>query len=46
MPDASIAVQRADAGDLSVDPVAPRRSIHYLRIKGLSQDLRFAYNRK
>lgn len=41
--DASIAVQRAEAGDFSIDPVAPRQSIHYLRIEGLPQGLRFAY---
>ena len=37
-----VAVQRADAGDLTIDPVAPRQSIHYLRIEGLAQGLRFA----
>lgn len=41
--DARIAVQRADAGDLSIDPVAPRESVHYLRVEGLPQGLRFAY---
>ncbi|MBK1667723.1 hypothetical protein CKO28_06705 [Rhodovibrio sodomensis] len=40
---AHIAVQRPGASTLSIDPVAPRQSVHYLRIEGLPQGLRFAY---
>lgn len=41
--DARLAVQRADDGTLTVDPVAPRADVHYLRLEGLGDGPRFAY---